>query len=50
MEYLSSYNLSFKVGVLCLHWNSTEFKPNPNIQSPPLKYERSDDTFSYAYL
>ena len=34
IEYLSSYNLSFRVGVLCLHWNSIEIKPHPNIQSP----------------
>ena len=34
IEYLSSYNLSFRVGVLCLHWNYIEIKPRPNIQSP----------------
>ena len=49
MEYLSSDNLSFRVGVLCLHWNSIEIEPSSNIQSPK-EYERSDVTFFYAYL
>ena len=34
IEYLSSYNRFFRVGVLCLHWNPIENKPRPNIQSP----------------
>ena len=48
IEYLSSYNLSFRVEVLCLHWNSIE------IISPALtfkalkKYERSDVTVTFS--
>ena len=34
IEYLSSYNRFFRVGVLCLHWNLIENKPRPNIQTP----------------
>ena len=34
IEYSSSNNLSFRVGVLCLHGNSFEIKPRPIIQSP----------------
>ena len=32
--YLVTINLSFKMGVLCLHWKSIEIKPSSNIQSP----------------
>ena len=34
IEYLSRYNISFRVGVLCLHWNPIEIKPRPNIRNP----------------
>ena len=34
IEYVSKYNISLRVGVLCLHWKSYEIKPRPNIQSP----------------
>ena len=34
IEQFSSDNLSFRLGVLCLHWNSIEIKPRTNIQSP----------------
>ena len=49
IEYLSSYNLYFRVGVLCSHWNSIEIKPRPNIQSP-LKYERSVVIFLCTFV
>ena len=37
IEYLSSYKLFFRVGVLCFHWNSIEIKPRPMHHSERLK-------------
>ena len=48
-QYLSSYNLSFRMGVLCLHWNSLRLSPAPTFRALK-KYERSDVTFSYKPL
>ena len=45
IEYLSSNNRFFRVGVLCLHWNPIENKPRPTFKALK-KYERSDVTFS----
>ena len=33
IEYLSSYNISFRDEVLCLHWISIEIMPRPTFRA-----------------
>ena len=49
IESLSSENLSFKSGVLCLHWYPSRLNPVPTFGALK-QYEHGVDTFSYAFF